>query len=937
MRIYRISQSGDEEEHIVADDEIYEAVPVDEDEEWAYSITEDDTAAAWLADIRKRGMTGDRDDETIREMVERYLADPNLPDLAWISDLDRLYEVIGESSEEIISRDQRSGIVAGKILEDAVDRGLVSDDTARRVTNSKMGVMPTGKITPTGRAFTRDEVLPDNRTQTEYHEEVVDEMGYSFIKNTHRLINEDGSSLYQSDSIVSIDSDRSGVTVGIGETSYSHSGRGWIITVACNDPSKAERRIMDKVSSVIDGMYSAGIEKFNTAVQNGEKPSKYPDAVQRHENHSSYSSLIIWQGRGDEVPDITDKVRGMGDMEGVKIISFDEDKKMSGDKIHRGFDMILTPTFDDGKEDYEDMMTTLSRIKEDGSAIRIIEAFPPAVHTMVHKGKLGIWDSEEKWAEYGSAGAKAVIISSYGNRKFRIAIKPDLDTKGTGKMQTLCHELGHFIFNYMISGSDPWIKKESMGEATPKTMAEEWEEWYKSTGVRMDDIANEFVQSEYPESLWNTEYFAEVASVFLMRTNDVSELSGEKPAIDPESYRVVSEMIRSLKIIPSYSRKRPYGYSESYEKDGDPQVIDRDSKMADYGKRLEAPKEYANRKRLEAETWMEKAMREAGLSRMRTATENPLSMSKKEWMERGMDVDWSGNYTNDEWSKIFWIRSSRDKEWSSAMAVAISMGEIDPKVAKSMGFSGPPEPIVRMPSVLYHVTTAASSVLSEGLKTRGELSSPSGLGGGPENTISFTESLETANDIHSAIMEARGLSSGELSIRDMIDMARRGEGADRPWIDDLERAKKLKVYDTTVEEAVETGEFRRITKSPLTVPQSEFLFFGDSRTWVPTDSPDENGGHSIWTSRLSEDEINDIKVSFYKYWATFREDAGGNMYPLFWGDSMKGLATIDQSEIAIVRCNMREGSMGYKMNALGEWRTWTGKTVESMEIVPPGE
>src|SRR5690606_18760199 len=81
-----------------------------------------------------------------------------------------------------------------------------------------------------------------------------------------------------------------------------------------------------------------------------------------------------------------------------------------------------------------------------------------------------------------------------------------------------------------------------------------------------------------------------------------------------------------------------------------------------------------------------------------------------------------------------------------------------------------------LPDRLYHVTTAADAVYATGLKTRAELGQArgKGLGGGENDSISFTTDPDIAESIKESMLEARLVARGEKTIDDMLAEAEQG-------------------------------------------------------------------------------------------------------------------------------------------------------------------
>lgn len=200
-----------------------------------------------------------------------------------------------------------------------------------------------------------------------------------------------------------------------------------------------------------------------------------------------------------------------------------------------------------------------------------------------------------------------------------------------------------------------------------------------------------------------------------------------------------------------------------------------------------------------------------------------------------------------------------------------------------------------LPETLFHVTTAMSAVEEDGLKTRQELDQERGhgLGGGTSDTISFTADPAVAERIYEAMHEARAVAAGEVTVRDMLDQARRGERADRPYEKDI------------------VGYWDHDWQPGQPYPEGlRMLADGEA------DTPDD-------------------RLDFYKNFALMREGAGGPMDPMFFLSDAEALARMDPNEIGIVYAHPVPGGAGVKTSALGEWRVPTGKAVTIERIDRP--
>jgi GNAT superfamily N-acetyltransferase len=298
-------------------------------------------------------------------------------------------------------------------------------------------------------------------------------------------------------------------------------------------------------------------------------------------------------------------------------------------------------------------------------------------------------------------------------------------------------------------------------------------------------------------------------------------------------------------------------------------------------------------------------------------------------------------------------RYRKGQDWDQATLAAISLGKLTHDQAYELGSNEVPRgdwhsgPAFKpLPQTLYHVTTHLGEVKANGLKTRHELAMDSGhgLGGGTDMAISFTADLGIAKDIYSAIIEAIRVLTGRLTVEQMLDMAYKGTGAKQPWIEHAvqwggtyfvsNKWQPGEPYPTYFQAFLdrkqidsEYGHGKTLEEMP---PGSEPV--GDG--WTGGD-----GKQRYITFRVPMDEkrYRDMRFDWFKTWLYAREEAGGPMNPLFFSTDINALSQIPESEIAILQFKPVPGAMGTQLSALGEWRTYTGKAVELVGIVPPGE
>lgn len=243
--------------------------------------------------------------------------------------------------------------------------------------------------------------------------------------------------------------------------------------------------------------------------------------------------------------------------------------------------------------------------------------------------------------------------------------------------------------------------------------------------------------------------------------------------------------------------------------------------------------------------------------------------------------------------------------WKHDVTTAIATGQVPIDVARerwgrevdylaqNMGAS-PDRNWEPLPSELWHVTTAASAVEASGqLMTRDELDMDRarGLGGGRSDTISFTTDPVMAVQIRDSMLEARSVAAGDITAADMMERARTGEDAARPYEKDV------------------VGYWDREWQPGQPYPEGLQKLIDDPKYATPDD-----------------------RLDLYKNVSMMREGAGGPPDPLFFGTDAEALARVDPADIAIVKASPVEGAMGVQMTALGEWRVPTGKAVTIEKI-----
>ena len=248
-----------------------------------------------------------------------------------------------------------------------------------------------------------------------------------------------------------------------------------------------------------------------------------------------------------------------------------------------------------------------------------------------------------------------------------------------------------------------------------------------------------------------------------------------------------------------------------------------------------------------------------------------------------------------------------------------------------------------LPDELYHVTTAADAVATEGLKTRRQLGQEfgAGLGGGDANTVSFTTSQETAKEIKSALLEARRVARGEVTAKDLWEQAVAGAddlgvvaGAPKPFDEGLLASWNAKRGDPMPSGLRQSLEQKRRV-SDVVEPKS----ISEMPPGSVPDSPAVVGSDGVerfmhWLEPIAEAEKRQQAFDFYQKYAAFRQHAGGLSDPLFTWNDIEGLAALAEDQIQILKVASRKGAYGKQMSSLDEWRSFSGNAVDFLPRVP---
>jgi hypothetical protein len=273
---------------------------------------------------------------------------------------------------------------------------------------------------------------------------------------------------------------------------------------------------------------------------------------------------------------------------------------------------------------------------------------------------------------------------------------------------------------------------------------------------------------------------------------------------------------------------------------------------------------------------------ETAASRPQTPTKKPVPPKPSGW-------DKINELEGEELYAAVDAKQAENRAWEHDIKVGLSLGVYDPSDAKAAGFLDNADNDWKpLPSTLYHVTTAKSAVMKDGLKTRDEIGGVArGLGGGESDTISFTDDLATAGAIVEGIAGMRQFLNRERSFLSLMDEAR--------------------------------GEINTSAHGPVPKRPFDADFVQSLKSAI---------GQAGIDRLINGDDTLQDRYHAYSLFSVWREQAGGPIDPLFFGTDAEALMKTDPDEIGVIEVRAKPGAMGYQMGALGEWRTGTGRAVE---------
>jgi len=292
---------------------------------------------------------------------------------------------------------------------------------------------------------------------------------------------------------------------------------------------------------------------------------------------------------------------------------------------------------------------------------------------------------------------------------------------------------------------------------------------------------------------------------------------------------------------------------------------------------------------------------------------------------------------DDDLASEFFTRGRALKtKWKEDLEDAISLGELEPEDAKNYGYESwdADNPWMPLPDTVYHVTTAASAVKEQGLKSRHELEQGSGkgLGGGARDTISFSGDAKIASEIRDSMLDMHSVVNFNVTMDELIERAKTGDRGSEPFYDIWLGKLDEKAYENEVGGLQEWTE----TYRPYGQPQSregvlEAVNMRDPgfENLKPIESTRAGTSDKYygWTWDVSEVRQRERMGGQMKRFLSWREHKGGIENPLFFSSDLEGFAAAPKSEIELLTFHPSNPNVkGQQLGGpLGEWRTTTGE------------
>ena len=202
--------------------------------------------------------------------------------------------------------------------------------------------------------------------------------------------------------------------------------------------------------------------------------------------------------------------------------------------------------------------------------------------------------------------------------------------------------------------------------------------------------------------------------------------------------------------------------------------------------------------------------------------------------------------------------------------------------------------------VAYHATTAGTKIMSEGFKTRQQLSERAALGGGSSDSISFTTNWDVAKGIVDAFILACEISEGSLPfIKDHFNSL-------KPDVQQSVRGMFTAAHggsiDTLLDGWTRDGVFSFFSnkeKDKKALTQEEIVQRGYR---LNPQEYDIDGKYYSWLRPMDQDEINYVLYSYLKSYFAGNPEVYN---PVFFGTSIENFKNIRREDIGIVTASIQ--------------------------------
>lgn len=190
--------------------------------------------------------------------------------------------------------------------------------------------------------------------------------------------------------------------------------------------------------------------------------------------------------------------------------------------------------------------------------LNILNENIPQLLYLIKRGRITFAEvNPEQWAEFGHPDAMALFTPSKFGRQ--IVLNPNgVFETNEQKLQAFMHEMGHYVDFRFI--------RDKYGDTKAKELQKKWDDHVDRLVKENPKIDKrlEFVTNSYASNKFQSEYFAEVFSYYMLgkMTTIQLEQEGEIPDIIPESMQLMEEILQELNDLTTNENYMPDEYVE---------------------------------------------------------------------------------------------------------------------------------------------------------------------------------------------------------------------------------------------------------------------------------------------------------------------------------------------------------------------------------------